>query len=169
MALVLTTYYSILYNTLMAKSEKKLDKEIKDLEKGSDKSAKQIEKEERLRDKVQTKIGIDKLKKTKAGGVFGGFFEFLQKYSVFGLAIGLVVGDSSKLLVNAIVNGLINPFIGLFLPNSQSLKDWVVTFRNRQFLFGNILVETLNFIIILFLIYFVIKVLLKRDDILEKK
>lgn len=153
----------------MAKEEKDIVKTTKNKELSQTKSEKKVERELKLRDKVQTKIGIEKLKKTKAGGVFGGFFEFLQKYSVFGLAIGLVVGDSSKVLVNSIVNGLINPFIGLFLPNDKALKDWVVTVGGAKFLIGDVLIQALNFLIILFLIYFVIKILLKRDDILEKK
>lgn len=153
--------------------KKKLEEEIQTLEQDTGKSAKEIEKEEKLRTKIQQKLGVDehleKLKETKAGGVFSGFFEFLQKYSVIGLAIGLVIGDSSKLLVNSLVAGFINPFIGLFLPANQGLKDWKVPFRGQEFLVGDILLQTINFLIILFVLYFIIKIILRKDDLLEKK
>lgn len=107
--------------------------------------------------------------KVKTRGVFSGFFEFLRKYSVIGLAIGIVIGDSSKTLVNSIVSGLITPFLGLFLPNKQSLQNFKLVFRNQTFEIGNVIESTLSFMIILFIIYFVIKIVLRKEDWIEKK
>jgi large conductance mechanosensitive channel len=98
-----------------------------------------------------------------------GFFEFLQQYSVIGLAIGIVIGDASKNLVNSLVAGFITPFIGLFLPSNQSLQSYTKTIRGQQFQVGQLIMTSISFVIILLLLYLVIKILLRRDDLLEKK
>lgn len=97
-----------------------------------------------------------------------GFFEFLQQYSIIGLAIGIVIGDASKNMVNALVEGLITPFIGLFLPSNQSLQNFTTTIRGQQFQIGQIVMNSISFIIILFIIFFIIKIILRRDDLLKK-
>lgn len=123
--------------------------------------------------KTNKKILKEKAKKEeqieKPKGVFGGFLEFLKKYSVIGLAIGIVIGDSSKVLVNSIVSGLITPFLGLFLPSKESLQNFKIVFRHQTFEVGNITQALLSFMIILFIIYFVIKILLRREDWIEEK
>jgi large conductance mechanosensitive channel len=102
-------------------------------------------------------------------GVFNGFFEFLKQYSVIGLAIGIVIGDASKNLVNTLVSGFITPLIGLFLPNNQSLQTYKMTIQGQDFLIGQIVQTTISFVVILFILYFTIKILLRRNDLLEKK
>lgn len=100
-------------------------------------------------------------------GLFQGFFDFLKKYSVIGLAIGLVIGNSSQNLVKIIVEGLITPALNLVLGfmHIQSLKDYAP----GGFKIGLVLQSGIEFVIILFLVYFIIKRLLKRDDLIEKK
>ncbi len=96
-----------------------------------------------------------------------GLFEFLKKYSVIGLAIGVITADASKGLVDALVKGIFTPFIKLIVPGD--FTNLIFTVRGVEFDIGGILSSLLTFIIIMTFLYFIIKTLLKNDDLLEKK
>jgi large conductance mechanosensitive channel len=115
---------------------------------------------------------LEKQEKKEKARVLKGFFDFLKQYSVIGLAIGLVIGEQSQNLVKTIVSGIITPFLGLFLPNSDSLRELTVhisILSKQDFHIGQVIQSLLEFVIILFIIYFVIKILLKRDDLIDEK
>lgn len=124
-----------------------------------------------IKDELKMEPSLSETDQSKKSKVWflSGFFEFLKQYSVIGLAIGIVIGDASKTIVNTIVSGLITPFLGLFLPSNQSLQSMTFRLRGQIFEIGNVIQATLSFVIILFIVYFVIKILLKRQDLLEKK
>jgi large conductance mechanosensitive channel len=129
---------------------------------------KKIEKVKEIKTEIEKAESAEETTPVNAG-VFTGFFEFLKRYSVIGLAIGLVIGNQSQNLVKVIVDGFITPFLGLFLPKSDSLKNLTFKLRGEEFKYGALLQTTIEFIVILFIIYFVIKILLKREDLIEDK
>ncbi|HET8793026.1 MAG TPA: MscL family protein, partial [Nitrososphaeraceae archaeon] len=47
------------------------------------------------------------------------FFDFLRTFGIIGLAIAFVIGQASSKLVTALVEDIINPLIGLFLPSGS--------------------------------------------------
>ena len=47
------------------------------------------------------------------------FFDFLKTFGVIGLALAFVVGQAASGLVTSLVNDIINPLIGLFLPSGN--------------------------------------------------
>ncbi len=134
---------------------------------------KNIEKKTKKMSKVakNDKVALENAKKEeKKPGIFEGFFEFLKQYSVIGLAIGLVIGSTSQELVQAIADGLINPLIGLFLINGTgTLTDIKPELFGQEFLVGQVLLATIRFLITLLIIYVIVKLLLRRDDLLQKK
>lgn len=134
-------------------------------------------KSKKKSDSVQ-ELDAKKIQKAKDAqdkeNFFKSFYEFLAQYSVIGLAIGLVIGSSTQNVVKQLVDGLITPFISLvmnvFLPAIGPIRDWKITVYNDITFFpGNILQALIEFVIILFIIYFVVKIILRRDDLLEKK
>ncbi len=96
-----------------------------------------------------------------------GLLQFLKKYSVIGLAIGVITADASKSLVDSLVKGVFTPFIKLIVPGD--FTNLTYTIRGVDFDIGSILSSALTFIIIMTFLYFIIKTLLKNDDLLEKK
>jgi large conductance mechanosensitive channel len=44
------------------------------------------------------------------------FFDFLKTFGIIGLAIAFVIGQAASRLVTALVNDIIDPIIGYFLP-----------------------------------------------------
>jgi large conductance mechanosensitive channel len=47
------------------------------------------------------------------------FFDFLKTFGIIGLAIAFVIGQASSKLVTALVEDIINPLVGLFLPSGS--------------------------------------------------
>lgn len=106
-----------------------------------------------------TKVGAEKMK----GGA-GGFMTFIKEQNIVGLAVGLVLGTHAGALVNSLVNNVFMPPIGLLLGSTEGLKGWAVAIGNTGAVLalGTFLNDLINFIILAFVIYLVIK-LLKLD------
>ena len=89
------------------------------------------------------------------------FMEFLQKFSVIGLAIAFVIGQAASKLISAFVNDLITPFIGLLTPNVGDLNKVVFTVGNSVFSYGDLISNMINFLIIALVIFLAYKQLSK--------
>lgn len=96
------------------------------------------------------------------------FNGFLRQYSVIGLAIGVVMGAAVNALVQAFVQGLVTPLIELLVPG-EGLQKLTLVVRGSQFRFGDIISELIHFVIVALLIFFVVKKLIKQDDLLKKR
>lgn len=101
--------------------------------------------------------------------VITGFMAFLSQNSILALAIGLVIGSQSQNMVKALVEGIISPLLAVFLPSDKSLAQMYLEFRGQRILWGQVLQTFIEFIIVLFIVFFTVKVILKKEDILEKK
>lgn len=88
-----------------------------------------------------------------------GFKEFILRGNVIDLAVAVVIGAAFTAIVNAMVQGLINPLIG-FLFQIGDLSDLDVTIPTlfggaSTFQFGAILVAVINFLAVAAIVYFV--------------
>lgn len=92
------------------------------------------------------------------------FVRFLKEYGVIGLALAVVVGMAVKDLVNAVVQDLIMPFIGLILPG-ESWRTATVHLASAEIQIGHLIGAALDFFIILFLIYLILKYGLKKEEV----
>jgi large conductance mechanosensitive channel len=106
---------------------------------------------------------IERMKKP-----FDGFIEFLAEYSIIGMAIGIIIGTTTKDTVDALVEGLITPTIQLFLPNPD-LQNLVITTGKAEFNIGLFIDAFLQMIIVMALLYIVLGVLFRRKDLISKK
>jgi large conductance mechanosensitive channel len=92
---------------------------------------------------------------------FAGFLDFVRERGVMGLAIGFVLGTSVQKVVSAFVTDIVNPFVGLFLSRADSLKGFTV----GQFLVGDFISVTIDFLILVLIVYLIFKGLgLERLD-----
>ncbi len=117
------------------------------------------EKEEKEEKKGLVAAGASKIK----GGT-SGFMQFIKEQNIVGLAVGLVLGTHAGALVNSLVNNVFMPPIGLLLGSTEGLKGWAVPLGDTGAVLalGAFLNDLINFIILAFVIYLVIK-LLKLD------
>ncbi len=81
-----------------------------------------------------------------------GFRQFILKGNAIDLAVGIVIGAAFTQVVNSLVKGLINPFIGLF--GGEPNFNWVVSIHNSKFLVGDFLSTVIAFLINAAVIYF---------------
>jgi len=109
----------------------------------------------------------DKIKK-RPGDFIRGLISFLKEYSVLGLAIGLIIGQASKDLVDSIVSGLFMPLIKLIISN-DNFDNFSFVIKGSTFELGRIISSFLTFLIVMSLLYFIVKKIIKNDKLLPKK
>ena len=97
-----------------------------------------------------------------------GFWEFLNRYSVISLAIGIIIGQTTKDAVNILVSGIITPAIQLLMPKTE-IQDLVVNVRGAEFMVGALLNSLLEMIIIMGIIYLVFGIIFKNSKVVKKK
>ena len=88
-----------------------------------------------------------------------GFKEFIARGNVIDLAVAVVIGAAFTMIVNALVQGLINPLIGLIFQLGD-LSQWVWKVHTlsggvAKFTIGAILVAVINFIAVAVIVSFV--------------
>ena len=91
---------------------------------------------------------------TPPKGLWNEFKDFLNKYKVFGLAVAFIIGLYLGLLVQALVQDLLLPAIGLAIPGMSNLS----TYAAGVFTIGHFLVALITFIIVAFVIFLIVKV-----------
>lgn len=94
-------------------------------------------------------------------------FDFLKEYSIIGLAIGVVIAQASKDLIDAIVKGIFTPFINLIVPG-QKFGNLVFKLGDSTFDIGAVINSALTFLIVMLILYIVVKKILKRDDLIKR-
>jgi large conductance mechanosensitive channel len=104
----------------------------------------------------------------KKKGFAKDLLEFLKEYSVIGLAIGVIVAQTSKDLIDSIVKGIFTPFIDLIVPGDK-FSNLAFNIGSARFDIGLIISSFLTFIIVMVILYVVVKKILKREDLIKKK
>ncbi|MEM2760974.1 MAG: large conductance mechanosensitive channel protein MscL [Nitrososphaerales archaeon] len=84
------------------------------------------------------------------------FFDFLKTFGIIGLAIAFIIGSAASRLVTALVNDIITPFVGLFLP-AGDLKAMSFTVGNSTFMYGDLIANAIDFLIIAFIVFLAYK------------
>lgn len=114
------------------------------------------------------------------------FKEFAVKGNVIDLAVGVIIGGAFGKIVTSMVNDLIMPpislligdkgFTNLYLPLSAKVRDYVAANPNASleearkagpvFAWGNFATEVINFVILAFIIFLMVKAInaMKRKE-----
>lgn len=99
------------------------------------------------------------------------FFGFLKTFGIIGLAIAFVIGLAASRLVTSLVQDIINPTVGLFLPASlEKMSANVTTLSGgtSQFKYGDLIANIIDFVIIALIVFIAYK-FLKRHKLIEDK
>lgn len=86
---------------------------------------------------------------------FSEFKEFVMRGNVMDLAVAVIIGAAFQAIINSLVNDVISPFIGLFA--NIDFKDWVFDINGVKIQYGSFLTALINFIIMAFVIFLLIK------------
>ncbi len=97
---------------------------------------------------------------------FAEFKEFIAQGNVLDLAVGVIIGGAFKTIVDALIENLINPLIAMFGGTDVGLA---IVVKGQTLDFGKFISAIINFIIIAFIIFLIVKSANKAKAISKKK
>lgn len=95
------------------------------------------------------------------------FKEFINRGNVADMAVGIMIGAAFKAIVDALVNNIISPLIGLVF--QKDFSDLAITVGGASIQYGAFIMAVLNFFIIAVVLFTVIKLMNAMRDIGKKK
>lgn len=101
-----------------------------------------------------------------------GFAKFLGKYSIVTLAIGTIIGQTTRDVVNKLVSGIITPLLSHIFQNVLKVdKIQELTFEvgENSILIGEFISAMIEMFIILFIIYFTVVIVFRKRELIDKK
>ena len=96
------------------------------------------------------------------------FKEFISKGNVMDMAVGIIIGGAFTAIVNALVEFILMPIIGI-ISGGKSLADMSVTVGNAAIGYGAFLQAIIDFLLIALVLFFIIKGLNKAKALAEKE
>jgi large conductance mechanosensitive channel len=116
------------------------------------------------------------------GSMLKEFQEFISKGNVMDLAVGVIIGGAFGLIVNSLVGDIIMPIIGAifggfdfsnyFLPLSSNVNAASLEEARKQgavFAYGSFLTVLINFLILAWIIFLMVKAVNTMRRKLEKE
>ncbi len=97
-----------------------------------------------------------------AEGFSKEFMDFLNKYSVIGLAVAVVIGTAATKLVNSTVSDIIMPIIAVLVPGGN-WREAVLQIGPLKFLVGDYVGAIIDFVIVAMVIFLLVKYIMKGD------
>lgn len=99
---------------------------------------------------------------------WGEFKEFISKGNVVDMAVGVVVGGAFKSIVDSLVADIIMPAVST-LTGQVNIADLAITVGEINVKYGSFLQNVINFLIIAFTIFCVVKGMNAVREKFEKK
>lgn len=98
---------------------------------------------------------------------FKEFKEFALRGNVMDLAVGVIVGAAFQGIVNSLVNDIISPLLGLIA--NQDLSYLVAVVAGVEIHYGAFITAVINFIIMVFVIFLLVKAMNKLASFGKKE
>ena len=96
------------------------------------------------------------------------FKKFIARGNVLDLAVGVIVGGAFSSIVTSLVNNIFTPIIGLVL-GGVDFSNLSITFRDTQIMYGAFIQSVMDFLIVAFCLFIVVKVVNRVTAKKEKK
>lgn len=84
------------------------------------------------------------------------FKEFAMRGNVLDMAVGIVIGGAFTAIVNSLVADLITPLLGL-ITGGRDFSALSIRIGDAQFMYGNFISAVINFILVAFALFLVVK------------
>ena len=111
------------------------------------------------------------------------FQEFISKGNVMDLAVGVIIGGAFGLIVTSLVGDIVMPIVGAILGGGFDFKDYFLPLssavtpgsleearkQGAVFAYGNFLTVLINFLILAFIIFLMVKAVNNLRRRLEKE
>ena len=90
---------------------------------------------------------------SKTTGLIAEFKQFIARGNVMDMAVGVIVGGAFKAIADSLVNDIINPILGIFAGGNESLSALAIHLPGG----GDLLNAVLNFLIMAFVVFCLVK------------
>ncbi len=94
------------------------------------------------------------------------FKEFISRGNVMDMAVGIIIGGAFTAIVTSLVEDIITPIIGMI--GGFDFSSFVVTVNNSNIAIGKFINAVINFLLIAFVLFSVIKAMNKAAAIVKK-
>ncbi len=96
----------------------------------------------------------------------GEFKTFISRGNVMDLAVGVIIGGAFQKIVTSLVGDVVTPVLGLF--GSKDFADLVWTFRGVEVKYGAFITAIIDFIIMAFIIFLLVKGINRLTSLTKK-
>ncbi len=100
---------------------------------------------------------------------FAEFKEFAMKGRVVDMAVGVIIGAAFKAIVDSLVADVISPVIGLLFRNNFENLSAKIPNTEVVIAYGKFITAIINFVIMAFVIFCIVKALNKAASLGKKK
>ena len=91
------------------------------------------------------------------------FKKFISRGNVMNMAVGIIIGGAFTAIVNSLVNDIINPLLGVF--GGLNFSEYSLPLKGEATLnYGNFITAVINFIIMAFVIFLLVKAVNKLTE-----
>ena len=94
--------------------------------------------------------------KAKTTGFLTEFKAFIARGNVLDMAVGVIIGGAFKSITDSLTNDILMPLLGL-LVNRVSFSDLTLTLGSATIAYGSFIEAVLNFIIMAFAVFCIVK------------
>ena len=106
---------------------------------------------------------------SKTTGFFAEFKKFIARGNVLDLAVGVIIGGAFSAITNSLVSDIINPILGIFAGGNSALSNLSFTVPGGgEVMVGSFLNAVLNFLIMAFVVFCIVKAINNMHDKLSK-
>ena len=96
--------------------------------------------------------------KEKTTGFFAEFKQFIARGNVMDMAVGVIIGGAFKAIADSLVADIINPILGIFAGGNSDLSNLALHLPGGgDLMLGNFINAILNFLIMAFVVFCIIK------------
>lgn len=96
------------------------------------------------------------------------FKTFIARGNVLDLAVGVIVGGAFSKIVSSLVDNIFTPIIGLIL-GGVNFSNLSITFRDTKIMYGVFIQNVIDFLIVAFCLFIVVKTVNRITHKKEKK
>lgn len=96
------------------------------------------------------------------------FKKFIARGNVLDLAVGVIVGGAFSSIVTSLVNNIFTPIIGLIV-GGVDFSSLSITFRDTKIMYGAFIQSVIDFLIVAFCLFVVVKTVNKVTHKKEEK
>ena len=111
-------------------------------------------------------VNPDKAKKSVKKGM-GEFKEFISRGNVVDMAVGVIIGSAFGKIVTSLVEKILMPIIGVLL-GGLDFSDLSIKVGNAKVGYGAFIQAIVDFIIVAFCLFIIVKVMNKLQDAVKK-